>query len=113
MPVESVTYAELGARLAISAKAARSLAKRLKLSRSLSDDGKAWVSVDVAELRHTPRPSGRRKGHVALVAKVVALEAEIRRLEAAAAGHRAECERERERADRLMVELLEASKAAE
>jgi hypothetical protein len=81
MPVETLTYAALGVRLTISPKAARSLAKRLRLPRSLSNDGKALVSVDLAEIRHTPRPSG----------------------------HRADFERERERADRLMVELLQAT----
>ena len=110
MPVETLTYAALGGRLTISPKAARSLAKRLRLPRSLSDDGKALVSVDLAEIRHTPRPPGRREaGNVALAAKIVALQAEITRLEATAAGHRADFERERERADRLMVELLQAT----
>jgi hypothetical protein len=110
MPVETLTYAALGAHLAISPKAARSLAKRLRLPRSLSDDGKALVSVDLAEIRHTPRPPGRREaGNVALAAKIVALQAEIARLEATASGHRADFERERERADRLMVELLQAT----
>ena len=37
------------------------------------------------------------------------MQAEIARLEATAAGHRADYERERERADRLMVELLQAT----
>ncbi len=110
MPIETLTYAELGARLTISTKAARSLAERLRLPRSLSDDGKALVSVDLAEIRHSPRPPGRREaGNVALSAKIVALQAEIARLEATAATHRADYERERERADRLMVELLQAT----
>jgi hypothetical protein len=111
MPVEKLTYAALGARLTISPEAARSLAKRLRLPRSLSDDGKALVSVDPAELRHTPRPPGRSEaGKVdLLVAKTAALQAEIGRLEATAARHRADFERERERADRLMVELLQAT----
>ena len=110
MPAETLTYAALGGRLTISPKAARSLAKRLRLPRSLSDDGKALVSVDLAEIRHTPRPPGRREaGNVALAAKIVALQAEIARLEATAAGHRADFERERERADRLMVELQQAT----
>jgi hypothetical protein len=110
MPVETLTYAALGARLTISPKAARSFAKRLRLPRSLSDDGKALVSVDLAEIRHTPRPPGRREaGNVALAAKIVALQAEITQLEARAAGHRADFERERERADRLMVELQQAT----
>jgi chromosome segregation ATPase len=108
MSVEILTYDALGARLNISPVAARSLARRLQLPRSLSDDGKALVSVDHAEIRHTP---GRRQaGDVAqLTAKVSALEAEIAQLEARAAGHRADFEHERERADRLMAELLQAA----
>ena len=61
MPVETLTYAALGARLTISPQAARSLAKRLRLPRSLSSDGKALVSVDLAEIRHSPRPAGSSK----------------------------------------------------
>ena len=111
MSVEFLTYGAMGARLNISPEAARSLAKRLRLPRSLSDDGKALVSVDLAELRHTPQPPRRRQaGNVDLLtAKVVALQAEIARLEASAAGNRADFERERERADRLMVEVLQAT----
>jgi hypothetical protein len=47
----------------ISPKAARSLAKRLRLPRSVSDDGKALGERDIA-----------------LAAKIVALQAEIARL---------------------------------
>src|SRR5215510_1430792 len=54
MSVETLTYAALGAHLKISPEAARSLAKRLRLPRSLSHDGKALVTVDLAEIRHTP-----------------------------------------------------------
>jgi hypothetical protein len=111
MPIEALTYAALGARLGISPAAARSLAKRLRLPCSLSDDGKALVSVDLAEIRHTPRPrAGSKPAEVALLAaKVTGLQAEIARLEAVAAGHRADFEHERERADRLVVELLQAT----
>ena len=110
MAIDTLTYAELGARLAISPTAARSLAKRLRLPRSLSSDGKALVSVDLADIRHTPRSPGRREGgNVALAEKVAAMQAEIVRLEAVAAGHRVDFERERERADRLMLELLQAN----
>ena len=111
MSVETLTYGALGARLKISREAARSLAKRLRLPRSLSDDGKALVSVDLAGIRHTPRPpGGRQECNIApLAAKIEALQAENARLEAAAAGHRADFERERERADRLMVELRQAT----
>ena len=40
------------------------------------------------------------------------MEAEIAQLEASAAGHRADFEHERERADRLMAELLQATAEA-
>ena len=107
MSLETLTYAALGARLKISAVAARSLAKRLRLPRSLSDDGKALVCVDFAEIRHTPRPpSGRQAGNIALFES---LKAAIARLEAGAADHSADFERERERADRLEIELLQAT----
>jgi hypothetical protein len=110
MATETLTYAALGARLTISPKAARSLAKRLRLPCSLSDDGKALVSVDLAEIRHRPRSCGPRvTGNDAVSAKLAALQAEVARLEAMAAGHRADFERERERADRLMVELSQAN----
>ncbi len=107
MSLETLTYAALGARLKISAAAARSFAKRLRLPRSLSDDGKALVCVDLAEIRHTPRPpSGRQAGNIDLFES---LKAAIARLEAGAADHSADFERERERADRLTVELLQAT----
>jgi hypothetical protein len=112
MSVDTLTYAALGARLKVSREAARSLARRLRLPRSRSDDGKAMVSVDLAEIRHMPRPPrGRQAGNIApLAAKIEALKAEIARLEARAADHRADFERER--ADRLTVELLQATAEA-
>jgi len=111
MSVEILTYGALGARLNISPVAARSLARRLQLPRSLSEDGKALVSVDLAEIKHTP---GRRQaGDVAQwTTMVAALHVEIAQLEASAAAHRADFERERERADRLMAELKQATAEA-
>ena len=110
MSVEMLTYAALGARLNISPQAARSFSRRLGLPRSLSDDGKALVSVDLAEIRHTRRPPrGRASSSALLAAKIEALTAELARLETMAADHRADFERERERADRLAVELLQAT----
>jgi hypothetical protein len=114
MSVELLTYGALGARLNISPVAARSLARRLRLPRSLSEDGKALVSVDLAEIHHRPHPAGRRQaGDTAQwTARVAALEAEVARLVALAAGHRADFEYERERADRLMGEVLHATAEA-
>ena len=111
MSVETLTYAALGARLKISPAAARSLARRLGLPRSLSDDGKALVSVDLAEIKHTPQPSARRQEYDAAqwTTMVAALHVEIAQLEASVAGHRADFEHERARADRLMAELRQAT----
>jgi hypothetical protein len=110
MSVEMLTYAALGVRLNISPEAARSLAQRLRLPRSLSDDGKALVSVHLAEIRHTPRSPRRRASTSALpTAKIESWKAEIARLETTAAVYRADFERECERADRLTVELLQAT----
>jgi DNA repair exonuclease SbcCD ATPase subunit len=110
MPIEMLTYVGLGARLKISPGAARSLARRLRLPRTPSPDGKVLVSVDLAELKHTPRPTdAHQKGTTLLRAKIEMLQAEIARLEAKAAHHRANFERERDRADRLMTELLQVT----
>ncbi len=107
MSVEMLTYAALGARLKISPMAARSLSRRLTLPRSLSNSGEALVSVDLAEIRHTPRPPRDRAG--ILAAEVEAMKAEIARLETMAADHRANFEHECERADRLAGELLQST----
>ena len=114
MSVEILTYSALGARLNISPLAARSLARRLGLPRSLSGDGKALVSVDLAEIRHTPQPPVRRQTDdvAQWTTMVAALHVEIAQLEASVAGHRADFEHERERADRLMAELLQATAEA-
>jgi hypothetical protein len=109
MSIEMLTYAALGVRLKVSPEAARALANRLRLPRSRSQDGKVVVSVDLAEIRHTPRSPGfHHKGTSALEAKIETLQAEIARLEAGAVSQRADFERERDRADRLMAELLKA-----
>lgn len=116
MCVELLTYADLGARLHISREAARSLARRRRLPRSRSEDGKALLSVDVPELRCTPRPRrGRRVDPIDAfltqieAVKIETFKAEVVRLEAVATAYRAVFERERERADRLAVELTQAA----
>lgn len=111
MPIEAQTYVALGARPKISPEAARSVAKRLKLPRSLSDNGKAPLSVDLAEVRHTPCPrGGRRAGDIVpFVENIEASQTEFVQLEARAAGYGADFERERERAERLMAKLLQAT----
>jgi hypothetical protein len=78
------------------------------LPRSLSADGKALVSVNLAEIRYTPRSPSKAP----IESDIDMMRAEIARLEAAVSGHRADFERERDRADRLMVELLRATTQA-
>src|ERR1700750_770423 len=113
MPLESLTYAALGQRLGCSPEAARALAKRLRLPRQKANDGKALVMVDLSEIDHKPLPARSPLGHLSAAkthkAKIELREAELAKVEAAAAGHRADFERERDRADRLLSEVLRAT----
>lgn len=119
MSVALLTYADLGARLDISREAARSLARRRRLPRSRSDDGRVLVRVDFSALRYTPRPrKGRRADPIDLsmarieAVKTEAFKAEIARLEDIATAYRAVFERERDRAECLKVELQQATAEA-
>jgi hypothetical protein len=114
MPVEMLTYAELGERLKISPEAARAVVKRHRLPRSRSNDGKTLVQVDLTEISHSPvsRLPQDPAGHqvvTALKQKVEALEADLIEMEAIAKGHRADFERECQRTNKLLAELLKAS----
>ena len=112
MAIEMLNYSQLGERLSCSPEAARALVKRLRLPRQKANDGKALVSVDLSEINHKPMPARSPAGHhpvtEALKARVQELEAAMAKVEAAAAGHRADFERERRRAEQLMSELLRA-----
>lgn len=120
MPVEMLNYQELGARLGASAEAARAVTKRLRLPRQRGNDGKTLVAVDLAEIRHKPMPARSPAGHrpdtddyaTYLEAKITELEDHITQLEIAASGHRADFDRERERGDSLMTEILKFMAAA-
>jgi hypothetical protein len=114
MPVEMLTYAELGERLKISPEAARALVKRHRLQRSRSNRGKTLVQIDLAEINHSPLSRGpqTRAGHRAvtdLTQKIETLQAELIEMEATAIGHRADFERECERTNKLLAELLKSS----
>jgi hypothetical protein len=114
MPLEMLTYAELGERLKISPEAARALVKRHRLPRSRSNDGKTLVQIDLTEISHSPvsRASQPPAGHQAVTAlkqRIEALQADLIEMEAAARGHRADFERECERTNKLLAELLKSS----
>ena len=114
MPIEMLTYAELGERLKISPEAARALVKRHRLPRSRSNDGKTLVQVDLSEINHSPVPRASQApaGHQAVSAlkqKIEALQAELAEMEIVARGHPADFERECERTNTLLAELLKSS----
>ena len=111
MSTESLTYADLADRLGTTQEAARSLVRRLRLPRMKGNDGKARVNVDLNDFQYKPMPARKRDGHradtvEALQAELARIEVEKRCLEATAAGHRADFERERDRADNALAEAL-------
>ena len=114
MPVEMLTYADLGERLKISPEAARALVKRHRWPRSRSNDGKTLVQVDLTEISHSPivRQPQAQAGHqvvTALKEKIEALQAELLEMKAIASGYRGDFERECERTNKLLAELLKAT----
>jgi hypothetical protein len=123
MSVESLTYTDLADRLGTTAEAARSLVRRLRLSRHTGNDGKVRVTVDLSDIQYKRLPGRSPAGHradiEALSARIQMLQAELARLEvensciqASAAGHRADFERERDRSDTIMSEALRLTKVA-
>jgi hypothetical protein len=113
MSVEQLTYAQIAERLGVSPEAARAIVKRHRLPRSHANDGKTLVAIDLGEIRHKPLPARSPRGPHPVTETVAALMAKLETLEAALAaeqqrstGHRADFERERERAHWMMTELL-------
>jgi|SRR6476661_8589013 hypothetical protein len=90
-------------------EAARSLVRRLRLPRQTGNDGTVRINVDLAEIQHKPlhrrSPVGDHPADFdALKVRIEQLQAEVTKLEteksaieAIAAGHRADFERERDR----------------
>jgi response regulator RpfG family c-di-GMP phosphodiesterase len=111
VPAEMLTYAELGERLKISPEAARALVKRHRLPRSRANDGKTLVQVDLAEINHSPaaRAPQAQSGQqivTTLKQEIETLQAELIEMEAIAKGHRTDFERECERTNKLLAELI-------
>jgi hypothetical protein len=114
MPVEMLTYAELGERLKISSEAARALVKRHRLPRSRSNDGKTLVQIDLTEISHSPvtRASQSPAGDqvvTALKEHIATLQADLLEMKAIAGSHRADFEKECDRTNQLLAELLRAN----
>ena len=79
------------------------LVNPMSLQRRHRNNGNAIVAVDLAE-----RPDDHQAVAATLKARIE-LEADIAKLEATAAVHRADFERERERCERLMAEVLKTT----
>jgi hypothetical protein len=110
MPIEQLTYVQIAERLGISPEAARAIVKRHRLPRSRSNDGKTLAAIDLEEIRHKPLPARAPRGDHAvtdvvatLKARIAQLETELAKAEERSAGHRADFEHERERADRMVT----------
>src|SRR5262245_36810732 len=110
MPLEQLTYAQIAERLGVTSEAARAIVKRNRLPRSRPNDGTPLVAVDLEELRHKPLPARSPRGEqsvtdvvATLKARIAELEAELAAEQQRSAGHRADYERERERADRMVT----------
>jgi hypothetical protein len=111
MSIESLTYADLADRLSTTQEAARSLVRRLRLPRVRGNDGKARVNVDLNDFQYKPMPTRKQDGRQAdtvkaLQTELATIEVEKRCLEATAAGHRADFERERDRAESALAEAI-------
>jgi hypothetical protein len=110
MSDETFTYAAISDRLGFSS-AFRAFVNRLRLPRQRRHNGNALVTVDLAERPAVAArsPEGDQSVVATLTARIETLEAEFAKVEAAAAIHRADFERERERCERLMAEVLKAT----
>jgi len=105
--LEQLTYAQIGNRLNISSDGARAIVKRNRLPRSQDDNGKTLVAIDLDELQHKALPVRSPRGLpvtdviAKLKGRIDQLEAELAAEQQRSAGHRAEYEHQRERADLL------------
>ena len=95
MPAEQLTFAQIAERLSVSPKAARAIVKRHRLPRR--NDGKTLAAIDLKEIRSVTDVV------TTLKARVAELETELAQAEERSRGHRADFERERERADQLVT----------
>ena len=106
----TITYAGITDRPGFSS-AFQAFVNLLRLPRRRRHNGNSLVTVDLAERPAVAArsPEGDQSVVATLAARIETLESEFARVEAAAAVHRADFERERERCERLMVEVLKAT----
>jgi chorismate mutase len=110
MPADMLTYGRITNRLSFSS-AFEALVNRFRLPRQRRNDGNGLPSIELTEgPTVTADALGVDRSMVAtLTARIETLEADFAKVEAAAAMHRADFERERERCERLMAEVLKGT----
>jgi septal ring factor EnvC (AmiA/AmiB activator) len=110
MPAEMLAHPGITGRLNFSSSF-HSLVNWLRPARQRAKDDSARTTVDLAESPTVAASSSEDDQSVVatLTARMETLEADFARVEAAAAMHRADFERERERCERLMAEVLKAT----
>jgi hypothetical protein len=107
--IMTITYAGIIDRPGFSS-AIQGFVNRLRLPRQRRNNGNALVAVDLSERPTVTAHLPDEQSVVAtLTARIETLESEFAKVEAAAAIHRADFERERERCERLMAEVLKAT----
>jgi hypothetical protein len=110
MSAETLTDVAIADRLGFSSGAFRAFVNRLLPGRR-RDTRDALRAVDLTErpITTTSAPDDHQSVVAPLKARIETLEAELAKLEATAAVHRADFERERERCERLMAEVLQTT----
>jgi hypothetical protein len=109
MPAGMLTYAGITDYLGLSSPF-QAFVNWFRLPRQPKSDGNALITVERAEPPTvTSSPASDPSVVATLTARIETLESDFARVEAAAATHRADFERERERCERLMAEVLKAT----
>jgi hypothetical protein len=110
MPADMLTYGRITDRLSFSS-AFEALVNRFRPQRQRRNDGHEFTTVGLAEHPTvTTRSAESDQSVVAtLTARIQTLESDFAKVEAAAAMHRADFERERERCERLIAEVLKST----
>jgi chromosome segregation ATPase len=116
MATQLLTYDELATAWGVSREAARKKVEGLRLPKQMGNDGKARIMIDLIEVQHQPlkpkkdrRPPGDRSETEALRQHVETLRAEVERHIALAATIRGDFERERDKAERALNDLVSLS----
>jgi chromosome segregation ATPase len=109
MPAGMLTYAGISDYLGLSSPF-QAFVNWIRKPSQRNSAGDAPMTIELAELQTvTSAPESDQSVVATLTARIETLESEFARVEAAAATHRADFERERERCERLMAEVLKAT----